>query len=222
MRATPAVWANPAYQERFRRILAFSETNIFDKWYSRGPSAYVYRSVTHITAHFGYIALDLARLTSDAARRARYLAVFNNINHALPNRPGRSLRAQLIAHPTVSGGLFWDDQWGVFSRPGSDTAHANGVVSFIVESQEVGAEWTRTDTDRLVATLMGAILKGGSLTATYVDGSGGNGGWINDGWCKLGRYSVALQKRLEVYQRAQNCQLWGNCALNAKLLLSVA
>ena len=207
--------------ERFQRILAFSETNIFDKWYARGPQWYVYREVTHITAHFGYIALDLAGLTSDAGRRSRYLAVFNNINRALPNRPGRSMRAQLIAHPTVSGGVFWDDQWGVFSRPGSDTAHANGVVSFIVEAQEVGAEWTRTDTDRLVATLMGAILKGGTITATYLDGSS-SAGWINDGWCKLGRYSVTLQKRLEVYQRAQTCQLWGNCALNAKLLLSAA
>jgi len=221
MRQTAAVWAIPSYQERFRRILAFSETNIFDKWYARGPNAYVYRSVTHITAHFGYIALDLSRLTGDAARRARYLQVFNNINHALPNYPRCSLRAQLIAHPTVRGGLFWSASWGKFSVPGSDTAHANGVVSFIVESQELGAEWTRADADRLIATLMGVILKDGSTTATYLDGSGASG-WINDGWCKLGRYSVELQKRLETYQRARNCQLWGNCALNAKLLLSAA
>ena len=105
----------------------------------------------------------------------------------------------------------------MFSRPGSDTAHANGVVSFIVEAVEVGAEWTRTDANRLVATLMGAILKSGSVTGTYVDGSG-SGGWINDGWCKLGRYNVTLQKRLETYERSQTCQLWGNCALNARLL----
>lgn len=217
VRANATVWADPAYQARFQRILAFTETNIFDKWYARGTKWYVYREVTHITAHFGYIALDLAGLTSDLNRRARCLAVFTNINRALPNYPGCSLRAQIIPHPTVSGGLFWHPTWGKFSSPGSDTAHANGVVSFIVESQELGAEWTLTDANGLIATLMGAILRS-SATATYLDGSGGDG-WINDGWCKLGRYSIDLQKRLEVYQRARTCQLWGNCALNAKLLL---
>ena len=217
MRANGAVWGNGSYRSRFQRILAFTESNIFDKWYARGPNWYIYREVTHITAHFGYIALNLSRLTGDSGRRSRCLAVFNNINHNLPNRPGRSLRNQLINHPTVPGGVFFDDNWGVFSRPGSDTAHANGVVSFIVESQELGAEWTRNDCNRLVATLNGAILKSGSTTATYLDGSG-SGGWINDGFVKLGRYSAALQQRLEAYKRAQNCQLWGNCALNAKLL----
>lgn len=217
MRANGGVYANASYRQRFQRILAFSETNIFDKWYARGPNAYIYRGVAHITAHFGYIALNLSRLTGDAGRRSRCLAVFNNINRSLPNFPGRSMRKQLIAHPMVGGGLFWDATWGVFSRPGGDTPHSNGVVSFIVESQELGSEWTSTDTNRLVVTLLGAILKGGSTTATYLDGSGTNG-WINDGWCKLGRYNVTLQKRLEAYQRAQTCQLWGNCALNARLL----
>lgn len=220
IRGSATVWANAGYRARFQRILAFTEANIFDKWYARGPNSYVYRSVTHITAHFGYIALDLSRLTSDAGRRARCLAVFNNVNHSLPNRPGRSLRTQLIAHPLVSGGLFWDDDWGVFSRPGGDTAHANGVVSFIVECQELGVEWTRADAAKLIATLNGAIWRSGSLTATFLDGSGGYNGWLNDGWVKLGRYSAALQKRFETYQRARNCQLWGNCALNARLLLS--
>ena len=127
------------------------------------------------------------------------------------------MRSQLIAHPTVSGGLFWNPSWGSFSRPGTDTAHGNGVVSYIVEATELGAEWTRTDCSKLATTLMGAILKGGSTTATYIDASG-SGGWINDGWCKLGRYNTTLQKRLETYERAQTCQLWGNCALNARLL----
>lgn len=217
MQANPGVWGDAGYFQRFQNILAFTERNIFDKWYARGPKWYIYREVTHITAHFGYIALDVALMTADATRRSRCLAVFDNINHALPNRPGCSLRAQLIAHPTVSGGLFWNPSWGSFSLPGSDTAHGNGVVSFIVEAQELGMEWTLTDINGLIATLNAAILLGGSTTASYIDGSGRDG-WINDGWVKLGRYSIALQQRLEAYKRAQNCQLWGNCALNAKLL----
>ncbi len=217
MQANPAVWADAGYFQRFQTILAFTEANIFDKWYARGPKWYVYREVTHITAHFGYIALDLALMTADAGRRSRCLAVFDNINHALPNRQRCSLRSQVIAHPSVSGALFWNPSWGSFAQPGSDTAHANGVVSFIVEAQELGAEWTLTDIGGLIATLDRVILKGGNTTATYLNGSGSDG-WINDGWVKLGRYSVALQQRLETYKRAQNCQLWGNCALNAKLL----
>lgn len=217
MQANAAVWADAGYFQRFQNILAFSEANIFDKWYARGPKWYIYREVTHITAHFGSIALDLALMTGDASRRSRCLAVFDNINRSLPNRPGCSLRSQVIVHPAVSGALFWNPSWGSFALPGSDTAHANGVVSFIVEAQELGAEWTLTDVGGLVTTLDRVILKGGNTTATYLDGSGSDG-WINDGWVKLGRYSVALQQRLETYKRAQNCQLWGNCALNAKLL----
>ena len=180
----------------------------------------MYRGVAHITAHFGYIALNLAHLTADAARRARYMEVFDNINHSLPNYPGSSMRAQLIPHPTVPGAVFWDPWWGRFSRPGGDVSHAGGVVSFIVEAEELSEEWTRDDIDRLIATLNGAIWPASRLhPAQHVDGTGSGIWGLNDGWIKLGRYSVTVQKLLEESQSSRGLQQWGNAALNARYLL---
>ena len=219
MHANDAVWNDSYYRPIYERILEFSEVHIFDKWYSRGPQSHIYRGVAHIAAHFGHIALNLANLTADATRRARCMEVFDNINHSLPNFPGSSLRAQLIPHPTVPGGIFWDPWWGQFSRPGGDVSHAGGVVSFIVEAEELGEEWTRDDIDGLIATLNGAIWPASRLQpALYVDGTG-RGIWgLNDGWIKLGRYSVTVQKLLEESQNGRGLQQWGNAALNARYL----
>jgi hypothetical protein len=52
-----------------------------------------------------------------------------------------------------------------------------------------------------------------------VDGSGRGNGFFNDGFVKLGRYGTALQRRLESHEVALNTQLYGNGALNARLLL---
>jgi hypothetical protein len=46
----------------------------------------------------------------------------------------------------------------------------------------------------------------------------GTKGWFNDGFMKLGRYSVSLQRRLEKHSVGSNTQFFGNAALNVKLL----
>ena len=54
--------------------------------------------------------------------------------------------------------------------------------------------------------------------AGFVDGSGKGNGWFNDGFMKLGRYDIEIQKRLETHQVGRGVQFYGNGALNASRL----
>ena len=219
MKSNAAVYNNPTYKSRFNAILSFTEKNIFDKWRSRGVSSWIYRENTHMASHWAYISINLATLTDSPARRAACLQIVDNINWNLPNFPGCGLRKQLIAHPVVQGGIFWNSNWGRFGRPGSDVGHGGNTVSYLVEAAEHQRVFTVSDMRKLLATLNNAIWKPNGSYAAYVDGSGMGNGWLNEGWCKLGRYSAALQQRLETHNVGRNMQLYGNGALNARILL---
>jgi hypothetical protein len=106
----------------------------------------------------------------------------------------------------------------VFSLPGQDVSHGNNVIAYLVEAHRLGVEWTATDMQKFVRTLKDHVWKSGGGYAAYVDGSGTGNGWINDGFVKLGRFNVTVQKRLEQYTVGRGMQLYGNGALNALLL----
>jgi len=217
VRQSPALFADDALRAQYRRLLSFSETNIFAKWYSRGAAENIYRSRTHMAAHWAYIAVDLAVLTRDKQRRQRYLTVFRNINRNLPNYDS-SLRQQMRDSPVTSGAYFWDDSWESHDRPGQDVAHANGVISYLVEAREVGREWTADDMTRLVRTLDRVVWPEEGRGHEYVDGSGTGTGWFADGFVKLGRFSPALQQRLEGHRSGRSPQFIASLAANARVL----
>jgi hypothetical protein len=217
IRETPALYGNSRYRAQYQRLLEFSERDIFEKWFERGVDSYIYRGRTHMASHWAAIALNLSLLTTDAARKARYLEVFNNINRSLPNYAS-SLRAQLGASPANTAAYFWNDSWGSHARPGQDVAHGNGVVAFIVEAHDAGMEWTDADVRALTVTLDSVIWHSAGRYAQYVDGSGSGNGWFNDGFMKLGRYDANLQRRLETHAVGNNTQFYGNAALNVRLL----
>jgi len=52
-----------SYGTERARLLSFTERNIFDKWMSRGARTNVYRSRTHMAAHWAYIGLELSQTT---------------------------------------------------------------------------------------------------------------------------------------------------------------
>lgn len=221
IRETPALYANANYRAQYDKLLAFSEKNIFEKWFKRGANAYIYRVNTHMSAHWALIALNLSRMTTDATRKANYLAVLNNVNLHLPNYKS-SLRQQMGASSTNSAAYFWSDTWASHSRPGQDVSHGNGVMAFIVESHDAGVEWTDADMKKFVATLNNVIWPSATKYGNYVDGSGAGNGWFNDGLVKLGRYDANLQRRLETHNVGQNTQFYANGALNAAKLLGTA
>ncbi|WP_223637876.1 hypothetical protein [Corallococcus sp. EGB] len=218
IRETPALYNDNAYRAEYNKLLAFTEKNMFEKWYTRSPNSYIYRVNTHMASHWAYIAMDLSIMTTDATKRVQYLTVFNNINHGMPNNDNGSLRGQLIPSPVDPRAYFWAAEWGSTSRPGQDVAHGNGVLSYIVEAHDAGMEWTDEDMRKFVATLNNVIWPSATRFANYVDGTGSGTGWFNDGLMKLGRYDAAVQQRLESHPVGNNTQFYGNGALNAMLL----
>lgn len=215
LRSSP-LYAEEAYRGRYQKMLAFTETNIFEKWYSRGATDFIYRSRAHMAAHWAYISLDLVQLTTDESRRARYREVVDNIDNSLPNYPS-SLRGQLRTSQTDPMAFWWSDVWGEMTGPGQDIAHGNGVISYVVESRELNAGWTADELGRFSRTLTSFVLDPKGDYREYVDGSGRGNGWIADGFVKLGRYDPAVQAALEDYG-VQNSQYHAAMALNAKIL----
>ncbi|UJR87221.1 MULTISPECIES: hypothetical protein [Sandaracinus] len=220
MRDDPSVFADPAYRARYDALLAFMREHIFEKWMTRGANAHVYRSRTHMASHWAYIALELAALTDDPAQRARYRTVVDAIDRDLPNADS-SLRGQMRPHPRAPGAYFWNAEWGMFGPPGQDVAHGNGVIAYLAEAHDDGREWTDDDMRALVTLLLDVLWQPSTSGAPYpefVDGSGHGYGWFSDGFCKLGRYDVRVQRRIETHDVGRGWQLYGNAALNAHLL----
>jgi len=197
--------------DRYRRLLEFAEVQIFEKWYSRDASRAIYRDRTHMASHWALIALNLAQVTTDAARKARYLEVATTID--------KRLHRQLRRNPVEPTAYFWSDIWGSAKRPGQDVSHGNGVMAYVVEARARGGAWTDGDMSAFCSLLTRVIWPGGTTYRGYVDGSGTDNGWLADGFVKLGRYDAATQMRLDGYQ-VVNDQFAANMALNARILRS--
>lgn len=219
IRETPTLYNNPTYRSQYDRLLAFTERNIFEKWYKRSVNNNIYRGRTHMAAHWAYIALDLSRMTTDATKKATYTTVYNNINRKLPNY-NSSMRAQLKPNPKNPAAYYWSAVWGSTALPGQDCPHGNGVLAYVAEAHDAGIEFTNDDMRKFVATLNTVVWPATGKYANYVDGSGPGGGWFSDGWMKLGRYDANLQRRLEVHNVGRTVQFYGNGALNARILLT--
>lgn len=214
MRAQPEWIADATRRERVSAALRFVQRNVWDKWTNRGMDN-IYRSRTHMASHWAFVALNLLPLMDEGPRRTQMRQVLDNICSHFPSSPSDSLRGQMRDHPTAPGGVFWSDVWGQDSRPGQDVSHGNAVVAFIIDAADAGEHFTRADVDRLCVTLTKAIWKPDGAAAMYVDGSGTGNGWINDGFCKLGRFDADIQRRLEEYKVGRGVQLYGNGAFNA-------
>lgn len=217
MHDTPSVMQNASYKSQYDKILAFTEKNMFDKWNARSANDNIYRQNTHMASHWAYITMELAAVTTSSSKKTAYTKVYTNINKKLPNYPG-GLRTQMKTNPVNKNAYFFHPDWGSSKRPGSDVSHANGVLSYIVEAHDSNVEWTDSDIAKFNVMLKEVIWKSNGSSAEFLDGSGTDSGWINDGLMKLGRYDPAIQRKLENYNVGQNIQFNGNGALNAKFL----
>ncbi len=210
----------PGYAAQFQKLLAFTESSIWDKWYSRGVDSTMYRENAHMASHWAYIALHLAQVTQSETRKQQCLTVLNTISHlGLPNHSGSSLRSQVIDSPVQSGANFWNYDWGQTARPGSDVNHGEAVITFAIAAHELGIpQWSRADMGKFVRLLDDVIWPTAGDGAKYVDGTGAGTGWLH-GYAKLGRFDVALQKRLESHPPGLD-SIWhcGNMAANARIL----
>jgi hypothetical protein len=216
VRETPALFADPARRVRYERLLRFADRNVITKWIARGAEDYVYRSRTHMAAHWALIAMNLAELTTHPRDRSAYRSVVARIDDGLPNFPS-SLHGQLVHRSTQPRAWFWSDVWGSVRPPGQDVAHGNGVLAYVVDAHDQGFGWTDRDIDGFVRVFNDVIWPREGQAAQYVGGTGRGTGWFSDGFVKLGRYAPGLQARLENHRPA-NAQFYANGALNAALL----
>ncbi|MEV8376000.1 discoidin domain-containing protein [Kribbella sp. NPDC056861] len=212
-----SAYTNPTTRKRYDDLLAFLEVNIFDKWVGRNVNSYVYRVNTHMAAHWGFIAMEVSRLTANAARRDKAIKVRDDVNDHMPNNKGLGIRDQLRLGVVDSDSYFFDMNFGSTTRPGSDVAHGNGVVSYLAEAATLGGQgWSRAELDGFGHLLTDLVIPRG---AAYVDGTGAGTGWLADGFVKLGRFDVRVQKALETH-KVQGQQLYmAQMAYNAKVLL---
>jgi hypothetical protein len=212
---TPALAEDAALQPRYQRLVDFAERDIVEKWYRRGADDNIFRSRTHMAAHWAMITMNLAEVTTSPARRQLYRSIEARIDDELHH--------QLTVLPGRPGAYFWSDVWGSCRRPGQDVSHGNGVIAYVVEAHDQGqAAWSDADLARFVRTFADVIWpadgQGDGPGSDFVDGSGRGDGWFSDGFVKLGRYDPALQARLENHEPA-NDQFYANGALNAAILL---
>jgi hypothetical protein len=219
MKETEGVLTQETYRVQYDAILAFLEVNIFDKWMKRGSSN-IYRSRTHMAAHWAYIAMELSELTSSATRKQNALIVMNNIDLDFPGTSS-SLKGQMMPHPLDDQAYFWSSVWDSTTTPGQDVAHGNNVIAYVVESAERGYNWNTQEMGALSRTLLEVIWRqdnGSNYYSDFVDGSGAGTGWFSEGFVKLGRYNIEVQRRMENHTIGRGVQLYGNGALNARRL----
>lgn len=204
-----------SFRARYQRVLAFTETHIAEKWLTRGAASFVYRDRTHMAAHWAYIALDLAAVTTSQQRRVGYEEIVRNIDDGLPNHPS-SLRGQLRPHPTDPEAYTWSDIWGDTASV-QDIGHGNGVIAYVVEARDLRAGWSADELAQFSRTLTAFVIGVEGRYPGNVDGTGEGNGWIADGFVKLGRYDPAVQGVLEDYE-VQNAQYFAAMAVSAAIL----
>jgi hypothetical protein len=213
VQSTPTLADDEALRRRTDAILAFTERHVFDKWNTRGDG-HIFRSRTHMAAHWAFLARELAILTADETRRARCRAIYERFD--------TRFRDQLRPHPRDASAVFWSDVWGKHEPPGQDVSHGNNVVAYLVEAHDLAPDaWTDRDLDalaRLLATIVWTEDEGRPRYAAFVDGSGRGNGWFNDGFLKLGRHDAAIQKRVESHRVGLGIGFYGPAALNARRL----
>ena len=218
LKANASVYGRDSYKRQYDSILAFTEVNIFDKWYMRGGNRHIYRQNTNMASHWAYIALHLRRHTLNSVRKNRCDAVHAHIaSVGLPNYGGASLKRQMQLSAVFPGAYSWSNRWASNPPPAQDVSHSNGEISYIVEGRDYTGIWTSTDIRRLCATLRRAVMPRKPM---YVDGTGKSTGWIADGFVKLGRFSATVQKALETYEVQGQGQYMAAMAENARRLLT--
>lgn len=210
------------YRTDYEDILAFTEQNIFQKWYSRG-TANLYRSNTHMASHWATISMHLYQLSEDPTWKLVYQTVYQNIHlNGLPNYPGpyNSIKKQMITHPNDPSAYYWNYDWGKFDAPGSDASHGGNTIVSIVEAHELNYLWNGADMQKFCNLLINTLWseENAPVYPYYVDGSGTRAGWFNEGWIKLGRYDPRVQRKMQTHNAGRNTQFYANGALNAKKL----
>jgi hypothetical protein len=240
----PILLQNEKYRTKYNQILAFTETHIWEKWQSRGLQN-MYRSRTFITAHWANIALNLKIVGS--GKSAECSLFLDNFHFAgfpytqTGNLEGSALRKQK-PHHLINRRYFswmnesWDGQANS-TQIVQDVSHANGLVSYMVNSYQHSTYFNYDDLTGLKELLFNVVWLDTPASTAPQDCfnfvkpcnnlSEGIGKFQTDGWVKLGRIFPDVQafyenpKTLSIvteYLPHISFNAFAHLALNAKIL----
>jgi len=219
-----------SYRDFYTTTLAFTEKNIWEKWYSRGyklGGKTIFEGRTHMESHWAYMACILSKITTDSGKKAEYIDAYTTYNALL--------KSNFKTRSDMPGVYIWNSTWdSKTSRDQTfvqDVSHGNLVVSYIVEAHDLSVFWTTTDINNLCNLVKKYLWINNKFTfKDNLDGSTklqttSRGGFQSDGWVKLGRYDRTLQSIYEKYVAYNSTnyyvtdgQLFANLALNEQLL----
>ena len=219
MKNSPSIMANADFQSRYDRILDFTLTHIWEKWYNRGGNqGAIYRENVHMTSHWARIAMELYLITGES----NYLDVFNNISFAGQPNNGISIDDRIVL---TNNSLYWYKEWE--KDDVQDVNHGDEVLTYLVMAYENDMLWNNEYIDRLVNAFTNTIwVENNPIKFTEnVDGSGSieeRNSW-NHGFLMLGRFDSSLQERIRTYYNSrvldfQHVHALGIAALNEKIL----
>lgn len=199
---------NPTYKNKYDSIYNFTINNIYNKWYNRGKNN-LYRSNTHMMAHWVKISMNLFLLTDDL----KYKVIIDDFCEKYRGNK------EIIRLSSGKHSIRWKSAW---NQKGAyqDVAHGNAVIDLLIDLYENKLGITYEEILEQITVFDKIIWKSKGVYAKYVDGSGKGVGWFSDGYIKLGRYDKALQIRIENHNKGRTTQFFANGALNAKILLS--
>lgn len=234
----PSLYKLNKYHQFYLQTLDFVETNIWDKWEKRGSRirknkyAYLLLNRTHMASHWAYIAAELSFLTTNEDGKTDYLNFVELYNN--------SLEKNFIKYAKyIKWNSTWDyNEFGLknrFNNITQDVSHANLVVSYIVEANNLGLWKDQDAIRRLINTVKDVLwdaqncLFRDNINGTLFESNHEGlsvGSFQADGFVKLTRYDSSL---FNIYEKFISCsprvinwrqygQLFANLALSEKLL----
>lgn len=210
----------PAYASQFNAIKSFFETNIWAKWYSRNGNRE--HAVMHIGSHWTKIALYLSVYGSTPTIRSQAQGWLDLMDHGSVSWwNGKSIRAQLRAHPLFPGAVFWPASFNDSdAATGSDTSHGEAIYTYAADCINANyGDWSLADVPRFLALKDVVWDTVAGMNWAYQIGAG-SGTWVGkySEMATFGQFDRAFQKQLEGLTVSRNTELYGCCALNAARL----
>ena len=214
------------YATFFTDTLAFTETNIWEKWYTRSGTAgiqnIIYLASSDLCAHWATIALFLKDLTSDATIKQQCIDVFRDIAHeGMAVNSGYSFRDLLYSYvddDTQKPYYLFGYGWTPSPTDIISCVDANSVISLLFECWRLGEFISWVDFEKVAYDIE---LLAWATSAPYpdkIDGTGTDTGWYSDGICKVGAINPQVQAWAYTHTVGQGWHLYGAGMLNALLL----
>ena len=193
------------HEKFYNSVLHFTEKNIWGKWNSRYLKKYsivnFIEPTTHMTAHWGMIALFLNKLSTNTEILEQTSTCLEAINSKFKDQLKIGNENGLEYY---YWNLTWDDKNLLPKVTVQDISHGNNVVSYFIECYKLNTFWTKKDMVLFSNTLkvnwdnekneMNAFVNRTTLPENK------NKYFIGDGFVKLGYLNINLMLFMQLHE----------------------